>query len=154
VAQPRSPSSRPGARPASVRPAAPKAAEHHAAPRLAFPAWPLLAAAVAIAAASHFAPSGFVAHLTVFVLACFVGWQVVWNVTPALHTPLMSVTNAVSGIILIGGMLKIAGPLEHPATIIAAVAILLAAINVAGGFLVTQRMLKMFIRSDGDKGGG
>ncbi len=152
AAQPRSPSSRPGARPASVRPA-PKAADHHAAPRVAVPAWPLLTAACAIAAASHFAPSGFVAHLTVFVLACFVGWQVVWNVTPALHTPLMSVTNAVSGIILIGGMLKVSGPIGHPATIIAAVAILLAAINVAGGFLVTQRMLKMFIRSDGDKGG-
>lgn len=152
VASKRAPSSRPGARVASVKPA-PKAAEaHHASPRVTVPAWPLLAAALAIAAASHFAPGAFVAHLTVFVLACFVGWQVVWNVTPALHTPLMSVTNAVSGIILIGGMLKVAGPLGEPATVIAAVAILLAAINVAGGFLVTQRMLKMFIRSE-DKGG-
>ncbi|MBL9027214.1 MAG: Re/Si-specific NAD(P)(+) transhydrogenase subunit alpha [Myxococcales bacterium] len=145
----RPPSSRPGARPISTKPAAPKPAEAHgAAPRLSVPAWPLLLAAAAIALASHFAPGAFVAHLTVFVLACFVGWQVVWNVTPALHTPLMSVTNAVSGIILIGGMLKVAGPLAEPATIIAAVAILLAAINVAGGFLVTQRMLKMFIRSE------
>jgi NAD(P) transhydrogenase subunit alpha len=146
----RPPSSRPGARPISTKPAAPKAATeaHGAAPRLSVPAWPLLLAAAAIALASHFAPGAFVAHLTVFVLACFVGWQVVWNVTPALHTPLMSVTNAVSGIILIGGMLKVAGPLAEPATIIAAVAILLAAINVAGGFLVTQRMLKMFIRSE------
>ncbi|NUO54562.1 MAG: NAD(P)(+) transhydrogenase (Re/Si-specific) subunit alpha, partial [Polyangiaceae bacterium] len=152
----RPPSSRPGAR-ISQPPAKPvKVAEpHHGAPRSTPSPWPLVAAAVAIALASHFAPGEFVAHLTVFVLACFVGWQVVWNVTPALHTPLMSVTNAVSGIILIGGMLKVGGPLGDPATIIAGLAILLAAVNVAGGFLVTQRMLKMFIRSEpGDKGGG
>lgn len=93
------------------------------------------------------------AHLTVFVLACFVGWQVVWNVTPALHTPLMSVTNAVSGIILVGGMLNVSGPLSSPATILGAAALLLAAINVAGGFLVTQRMLKMFAKSPEDERG-
>ena len=91
-------------------------------------------------------PPEFQAHFTVFVLACFVGWQVVWNVTPALHTPLMSVTNAISGIILIGGMLQISGPVEAPVTILAALAVLVATINVAGGFLVTQRMLKMFHR--------
>jgi NAD(P) transhydrogenase subunit alpha len=85
-----------------------------------------------------------VSHLTVFVLACFVGWQVVWNVTPALHTPLMSVTNAISGIILVGGMLQISGPLASPVTILSAAAVLLATINVAGGFMVTQRMLRMF----------
>ena len=79
-----------------------------------------------------------------FVLACFVGWRVVWNVTPALHTPLMSVTNAISGIILIGGMLSLGGPLAAPATILGALAIFFSAINVAGGFLVTQRMLRMF----------
>ncbi len=90
------------------------------------------------------APSAFLSHLTVFVLACFVGWQVVWNVTPALHTPLMSVTNAISGIIIVGGMLQISGPPGATVTILGAVAVLLATINIAGGFLVTQRMLKMF----------
>jgi NAD(P) transhydrogenase subunit alpha len=90
------------------------------------------------------APKDFLGHLTVFVLACFVGWQVVWNVSPALHTPLMSVTNAISGIILIGGMLQLSGPIEAPVTILGAVAVLIATINVAGGFLVTQRMLRMF----------
>lgn len=92
------------------------------------------------------APPSFVAHLTVFVLACFVGWQVVWNVTAALHTPLMSVTNAISGIIIVGGMLQVSGPIDSPVTILGAAAILLATINIAGGFLVTQRMLKMFTR--------
>lgn len=90
------------------------------------------------------APAAFVAHLTVFVLACFIGWQVVWNVTPALHTPLMSVTNAISGIILIGGMLQVSGPPGSMVTVLAALAVLLAMINVAGGFLVTERMLAMF----------
>jgi NAD(P) transhydrogenase subunit alpha len=88
-----------------------------------------------------------VQHLTVFLLACVVGWHVVWNVTPALHTPLMSVTNAISGIILIGGMLLAAtGGGLVTAAILGAVAVLLASINVAGGFLVTQRMLRMFRR--------
>ncbi|HEX2873547.1 MAG TPA: Re/Si-specific NAD(P)(+) transhydrogenase subunit alpha [Polyangiaceae bacterium] len=96
--------------------------------------------------AGAFAPPVFVGHLTVFVLACFIGWQVVWNVTPALHTPLMSVTNAVSGIILVGGMLQISGPVQSPVTILSAIAVLIATINIAGGFLVTQRMLKMFQR--------
>lgn len=86
----------------------------------------------------------FIQHLTVFVLACFVGYQVVWKVTPALHTPLMSVTNAISGIILIGGILQISGPAGSATTLLGAAAILLATINVAGGFLVTQRMLQMF----------
>jgi len=82
----------------------------------------------------------------VFVLACFVGFQVVWSVTPALHTPLMSVTNAISGIILIGGVLQISGPPAAPVTLLGAAAVLLASINVAGGFWVTQRMLRMFRR--------
>jgi H+-translocating NAD(P) transhydrogenase subunit alpha len=90
------------------------------------------------------APSSFLSHFTVFVLACFVGWQVIWNVTPALHTPLMSVTNAISGIIIIGGMLQISGPPSSTTTILGAVAILIGTINIAGGFLVTQRMLRMF----------
>jgi len=103
-------------------------------------------AAVALIALGLVAPPSFLSHLTVFALACVVGWQVVWNVTPALHTPLMSVTNAISGIIVIGGMLQVSGPLSQPAVIIGAVAILLATINIAGGFLVTQRMLRMFVR--------
>ena len=90
------------------------------------------------------APASFLSHLTVFVLACFVGYMVVWNVTPALHTPLMSVTNAISGIIVIGALLQISGPPGSIVTILAAIAVLIATINVAGGFLVTQRMLRMF----------
>ena len=86
----------------------------------------------------------FLDHFTVFLLACFIGYQVVWNVSPALHTPLMSVTNAISGIIIIGGMLQIGGSPSEPAVILGALAILVATINIAGGFLVTQRMLKMF----------
>ena len=90
------------------------------------------------------APTSFLTHFTVFVLACFVGWQVIWNVTPALHTPLMSVTNAISGIIILGGMLQISGPITSPTTILGAAAILVGSINIAGGFFVTQRMLQMF----------
>ena len=70
----------------------------------------------------------------------------IWNVTPALHTPLMSVTNAISGIIVIGGMLQLNGPATSPAVVLGAIAILLSTINIAGGFLVTQRMLRMFHR--------
>jgi NAD(P) transhydrogenase subunit alpha len=92
------------------------------------------------------APQNFLTHLTVFVLACVIGYQVVWSVTPALHTPLMSVTNAISGIIVVGGMLQIGGGLASAASIIGAVAIFLAALNISGGFLVTHRMLKMFRR--------
>jgi NAD(P) transhydrogenase subunit alpha len=90
------------------------------------------------------APVEFLNHFTVFVLAVFVGWQVVWNVAPALHTPLMSVTNAISGIILVGGMLQISGPPGALVTILAAAAVLVSTINISGGFLVTQRMLRMF----------
>jgi NAD(P) transhydrogenase subunit alpha len=82
-------------------------------------------------------------HLTIFVMAVFVGFQVVWNVTPALHTPLMSVTNAISGIIVVGGLLGGRGDL-HASVIVAIVATLFATINVAGGFIVTRRMLAMF----------
>jgi H+-translocating NAD(P) transhydrogenase subunit alpha len=86
----------------------------------------------------------FVLNLTVFVLAIFVGYHVVWNVTPALHTPLMAVTNAVSGIIIVGAMLA-ASPQEMDiGTVLGLVAVALAAVNVFGGFLVTQRMLDMF----------
>ena len=96
----------------------------------------------------------FLGHLTVFILAIFIGFQVVWNVKPALHTPLMSVTNAISGIILVGGMLQLTGDLFtgsgsglgslNLTVILGAIAVLIAAINIAGGFLVTNRMLGMF----------
>lgn len=109
----------------------------------------------------------FVRHLTVFVLACFVGWYVVWKVTPALHTPLMSATNAISGIILVGAMvsggmsplfagdgggftvLRTAetGP-QLTGVVVALAAVVLASINIAGGFLVTQRMLGMFRKKE------
>lgn len=104
----------------------------------------ILLAALALVGIGLGAPSSFLSHLTVFVLACIVGWQVIWNVAPALHTPLMSVTNAISGIIIIGGMLQISGPLQSPTTILGIIAILVGTINISGGFLVTQRMLKMF----------
>ncbi len=92
------------------------------------------------------APPAFMGHFTVFVLACFVGWQVIWNVKPALHTPLMSVTNAISGIIVIGALLQISNP-SSLVVVLATVSVLVATINIAGGFLVTQRMLRMFQKS-------
>lgn len=110
-----------------------------------------IGAAVALAAAlavGVWAPADFVQHFTVFVLACFVGWQVVWNVNPALHTPLMSVTNAISGIIVIGGILQAVTGNSTVVLALAVGAILVASINIFGGFLVTQRMLKMFRGGD------
>ena len=98
-----------------------------------------------------YAPAAFLGHFTVFVLGCFVGYMVVWNVTPSLHTPLMSVTNAVSSIIAIGALVQIDPPLaagiSRPDGIIrwlAIAAIALATINMFGGFAVTRRMLEMF----------
>ena len=89
-------------------------------------------------------PSPFVAGLTVFVLAVFVGYHVVWKVTPALHTPLMAVTNAISAVIIVGALLA-AGPGGFSlATVLGLIAVVLASINLFGGFLVTQRMLAMF----------
>ena len=104
------------------------------------------AAAVILALLGLYAPPALIPHLTVFLLACVVGYHVVWDVTPALHTPLMSVTNAISGIIVLGGMLLTAGPSLRLGSVLAAIAVLVASVNVAGGFLVTQRMLKMFRR--------
>ncbi|CAG1017265.1 NAD(P) transhydrogenase subunit alpha [Burkholderiaceae bacterium] len=97
-----------------------------------------------------YAPAAFLAHFTVFVLGCFVGYMVVWNVTPALHTPLMSVTNAISSIIAIGALVQIAPPLAGGAAPdtwirwLAVGGIVLTAVNMFGGFAVTQRMLAMF----------
>jgi proton-translocating NAD(P)+ transhydrogenase subunit alpha len=92
-----------------------------------------------------YAPAAFMQHLTVFVLACFIGYHVIWNVAPALHTPLMSVTNAISGIIVIGALLQIGNP-SSLVLILAGISVLIATINISGGFWVTQRMLKMFRR--------
>jgi len=99
-----------------------------------------------------YAPAAFLSHFTVFVLACFVGYMVVWNVTPSLHTPLMSVTNAISSIIAIGALVQVAPPLAgdvagRPSGLILALAVVslaLTAINMFGGFAVTRRMLAMF----------
>jgi len=91
------------------------------------------------------APADFLSHFTVFVLACVIGYNVVWNVSHSLHTPLMSVTNAISGIIIVGAILQI-GNDNLLIQLLAAVAILIATINIVGGFMVTKRMLKMFRR--------
>jgi len=89
-------------------------------------------------------PGFFITGLTVFVLACFVGYYVVWRVTPALHSPLMAVTNAVSSVIIVGALLA-AGPVGlTPSKLMGLVAIALASINIFGGFIVTQRMLAMY----------
>lgn len=91
-----------------------------------------------------FAPPAFIQHFTVFVLAVFVGWQVITNVSHSLHTPLMAVTNAISGIIIVGGLLQTKNDAGNIMTILASIAILVASINIVGGFVVTHRMLKMF----------
>ena len=87
---------------------------------------------------------GFISLFTIFVLAIFVGYYVIWNVTPALHSPLMSVTNAISSVIIVGALIA-AGPIEmSTAKIFGFIAVTLASINIFGGFIVTQRMLKMY----------
>ncbi len=123
-----------------------KAKGHGHAPKAATPGGRALGliTAVVLAVLAVYAPGDFLQHFTVFVLACFVGWQVVWSVSPALHTPLMSVTNAISGIILVGGMLAAGEGSLSVASILGAVAVLVASINIAGGFRVTHRMLAMF----------
>jgi NAD(P) transhydrogenase subunit alpha len=106
--------------------------------------------------ATHSAGDGghgfFITGLTVFVLACFVGYYVVWRVTPALHSPLMAVTNAVSSVIIVGALLA-AGPVEMTASKWMGLgAVVLASINIFGGFIVTQRMLAMYKKKTGTKG--
>lgn len=120
--------------------------EEKAARRAKISAFVLLSLGVVFALLGQVAPVEFLSHFTVFVLSCFIGWQVVWNVAHALHTPLMSVTNAISGIILIGGLLQVRDSLTSPITVLSFVAVLVATINIAGGFYVTHRMLKMFRR--------
>ena len=99
--------------------------------------------ALALFSLGAIAPASFMAHFTVFVLACFVGYMVIWNVTAALHTPLMSVTNAISSIIVIGAILQISSG-EKTIMWVAGFAVLITSINFLGGFAVTRRMLEMF----------
>jgi NAD(P) transhydrogenase subunit alpha len=129
-------------------PPAQQAAAPPPAPAPAGPRWlgPVLAGglgALALLGLGYVAPPSFMAHFTVFVLACFVGYMVIWNVTPALHTPLMSVTNAISSIIIIGALLQISSPVGWIMWM-AVFGILITSVNIAGGFAVTRRMLGMF----------
>ena len=90
----------------------------------------------------------FITNLTVFVLAIFVGYHVVWNVTPALHTPLMSVTNAISSVVIVGAILAAGSSGAGYGPLVGVIAVALVAVNMVGGFLVTQRMLEMFKKKD------
>jgi NAD(P) transhydrogenase subunit alpha len=140
------------AKPAAMPPKAPKHGEAGAPASAKSTAITFLVAALAFWFVGANAPEAFLEHFTVFVLAVFVGYMVVWNVTPALHTPLMSVTNAISSIIAIGALVQIAPPLAGAGAArpeqwihwLAWVGIALTAINMFGGFAVTQRMLQMF----------
>ncbi len=122
------------------------AADPPPASRLGSQVFWLGAIGVIFVAIGLWAPESFLTHFTVFVLASFLGWKVIWDVTPALHTPLMSVTNAISGIIIIGGMLQISNDITAPMTVLGALALFLGTVNIAGGFMVSQRMLNMFHR--------
>jgi NAD(P) transhydrogenase subunit alpha len=104
------------------------------------------------AAAEQSGHTPFVQLFAVFVLACFVGYYVVWRVTPALHSPLMAVTNGISSVIIVGALIA-AGPLDFgPSKVMGLVAVALAAVNICGGFLVTHRMLSMFKKKEPAKG--
>ena len=94
------------------------------------------------------APPAFLSHLTVFALACIVGWQVVWSVTPALHTPLMAVTNAISSVIIVGALIAAAAGGSPSAKWLGLVAVALASVNIFGGFAVTARMLAMYKKQE------
>jgi NAD(P) transhydrogenase subunit alpha len=109
---------------------------------------------IAIGASQVVAPeaSPFIFLLAIFLMACFVGYYVVWNVTPALHSPLMAVTNGISSVIIVGALIA-AGPIEFDfSKIMGLVAVALAAVNICGGFLVTHRMLSMFKKKEPAKG--
>jgi NAD(P) transhydrogenase subunit alpha len=144
----------PVAKPAAVAAPAPKGHGHGAGEPMSAKSLAITfgIGALALLVVGLFAPASFLSHFTVFVLACFIGYMVIWNVTPSLHTPLMSVTNAISSIIAIGALIQIAPPLEgagtdRPNALIlgmAVLALVLTAINMFGGFAVTRRMLAMF----------
>ena len=137
----------PAAATTSTTPPAPAGHHGHARPSapqsLTGPAIAAGVGALALIGLGLTAPPAFMAHFTVFVLACFVGYMVVWNVTAALHTPLMSITNAVSSIIILGAVIQVSSP-DRVIAGIAAATVLLTSINIAGGFAVTRRMLEMF----------
>ncbi|MDX1563604.1 MAG: proton-translocating transhydrogenase family protein, partial [Gammaproteobacteria bacterium] len=139
--QPKAPPSPPKS--AAAASAAPAPEPKPARPAWVGPAIALTLGAVLLGIVGATAPAEFLQHFTVFVLACFVGYMVVWNVTPSLHTPLMSVTNAISSIIIIGGLTQISSgdPLIAG---IATFVVLITAVNIFGGFGVTRRMLAMF----------
>ncbi|HEU5297659.1 MAG TPA: Re/Si-specific NAD(P)(+) transhydrogenase subunit alpha [Burkholderiaceae bacterium] len=151
---PKLPAAPPKPNPAAIAAPAPKGHSHGAGEPM--PARSLATVfglgALAFLLVGLYAPASFLSHFTVFVLACFVGYMVIWNVTPSLHTPLMSVTNAISSIIAIGALIQIAPPLvgggvDRPHALIlllAVVALALTAVNMFGGFAVTRRMLAMF----------
>ncbi|MGZ5270373.1 MAG: Re/Si-specific NAD(P)(+) transhydrogenase subunit alpha [Ramlibacter sp.] len=151
---PKLPAAAPQARPAAAAPVAPKAGSHGPGEPMAGKSLAIVfgVGALLFLLVGLFAPASFLSHFTVFVLACFVGYMVIWNVTPSLHTPLMSVTNAISSIIAIGALIQVAPPLtgsgaSRPAQLIlglAVFALALTAVNMFGGFAVTRRMLAMF----------
>ena len=122
---------------------APAAPVEEKKPSVAGPIIGMVAGGLALLGLGAVAPPSFMAHFTVFVLACFVGYMVIWNVTAALHTPLMSVTNAISSIIIIGALLQISSA-DNVIMWIAVVTAGITAVNIAGGFAVTRRMLDMF----------
>lgn len=127
-------------KPKTVEKVEPKKAE----PMSPIKKYGMMAAGIALFAwVGHYSPPEFLAHFTVFVLSCVVGYYVVWNVSHSLHTPLMSVTNAISGIIIVGALLQI-GQGSGIVSVLAFVAVLIASINIFGGFTVTKRMLEMF----------
>ena len=133
-------SAAPAAKPAEPTPVI---AEEPKKPSLLKQSLPLIIGALVLYGLGSVAPSSFMTHFTVFVLSCFIGYMVIWNVTAALHTPLMSVTNAVSSIIIIGALIQI----SSSGTLLVALAfigILITSINISGGFAVTRRMLEMF----------
>ncbi len=133
-------SAAPAAKPAE---AAPVVVEEPKKPSFIKRMMPVLIGALVLYGLGSVAPASFMAHFTVFMLACFVGYMVIWNVSASLHTPLMSVTNAVSSIIIIGALIQISSP-NTLLMAVAAFGILITSINIAGGFAVTYRMLQMF----------
>ena len=112
--------------------------------KVAKSAWiPMIIGAAALFGLGLVAPPSFMAHFTVFVLSCFIGYMVIWNVSPSLHTPLMSITNAISSIIILGAVTQLSS--DNPIIMyLSAFAIFITSINIIGGFSVTQRMLQMF----------
>jgi len=131
------------AAPKKAEPAPAPVAVEDAKPSILGPVVTAVVGGLALLGLGAVAPDSFMDHFTVFVLACFVGYMVIWNVSPALHTPLMSVTNAISSIIVIGALLQISSP-DKMIMWVAAATVLITSINIVGGFAVTRRMLEMF----------